>query len=167
MGIMLSGGSLLLSGCAPSSMSGILKRPDGAAANAIASSGAANEISARPMDAFESVRVEDIIKNVYGPYKPINSTDIRLNVPVFAESSEVVPVSVSTSIPGVNSISIIVEGNKVPLIGTFKISANVDPYVSTRLQIEKTTNVIALVKTSSKVYLASADIVIGSKDGCF
>ncbi len=62
------------------------------------------------------------------------------------------PVSVSTTLDNVKSISLLVEKNPVPLAIRFELSPVLEASVSTRLKMAETADVIALVETNNGVY---------------
>jgi sulfur-oxidizing protein SoxY len=96
------------------------------------------------------------------------SDEIVLEVAVFAESGGHVPVTVTANLTDVESISIIVERNAQPLAATLEISPFVAPYFQTQVRIEKSSNVVALIRqrNSQKLLFASVDVLVSSTDGC-
>ena len=117
-------------------------------------------------DAFEATTVEEAIKSLHGPMRPLESSAIKLDIPIFAESSRMVPVTVSTSLPKLQAIHILVTGNTRPLSASFDIAANALPSISTRIAIDKTSDVIAIVKADGKLFMSSVDVLVDSVDGC-
>lgn len=117
------------------------------------------------MQAFAATRVEDAIKQLYGvPVQP--SEQISLELPVFAESSTTVPVSVKTTLPKVEQIALLVARNKFPLVVVVQVAASLEPYLATHIVVERSSDVIALVRTVDGLYMTMADVVIQSNDGC-
>lgn len=135
--------------------------------------GVAAAVSEGPVSAsaFEATSVDKAIMQLYGvPAKP--SASVILELPVFAEAREV-PVSVSTELPKVSEIAILVTQNKSPLVAVFRIAAMLEPNISTHITIERSPaakndkyDVIALVRTADDLYMATADVIIQSDDGC-
>jgi sulfur-oxidizing protein SoxY len=72
----------------------------------------------------------------------------------------VVPVSVTSGISGIDSIAILVAKNGTPLTANFKLSKNCLGYVSTRIKMGKTSDVIAVVKAGSNVYSAKKEVKV-------
>ena len=62
--------------------------------------------AAWPKDAFNSEAVNDAISELYGQ-APQDSDRVKLKVPEIAENGAVVPVTVSTAIEDVESLSLI------------------------------------------------------------
>jgi sulfur-oxidizing protein SoxY len=85
---------------------------------------------------------------------------VKLKVPDIAENGAVVPISVSTDIENVESISIYVEGNPNPLAATFELSPYIVAAVSTRIKMGKTSNVVAAVYSGGTVYTATQEVKV-------
>jgi sulfur-oxidizing protein SoxY len=96
------------------------------------------------------------------------SDAVVIDLPVFAESGNQVTLAVTANVPEVDSISILVEKNAQPLAAVLQISGPVAPYLQTQVQVEKTSDVIAVVRTrdSDKLLVAKADVFVSSRDGC-
>lgn len=88
------------------------------------------------------------------------SAEVTLKAPDIAENGAVVPVTVRSSIAGVESMSIFVENNPNPLVAEFMIPAGTDADVSTRLRMGKTSKVTAVVKANGKLYSASKEVKV-------
>lgn len=88
------------------------------------------------------------------------SAEVTLKAPDIAENGAVVPVTVRSSMAGVESMSIFVENNPNPLVAQFIIPAGTDADVSTRLRMGKTSKVTAVVKANGKLYSASKEVKV-------
>lgn len=88
------------------------------------------------------------------------SAEVTLKAPDIAENGAVVPVTVRSSMSGVESMSIFVENNPTPLVAEFMIPAGTDADVSTRLRMGKTSKVTAVVKANGKLYSASKEVKV-------
>ena len=117
-----------------------------------------------PEDAFKAKSDADAIKSLYG--KTAEPSDkVRLDVPEIAENGAVVPISVSSSLADVTSISILVADNPNALAASYKIPAGTLPSVANRLKMAKTTNVIAIVEAGGKLYSATKEVKV-TVGGC-
>src|SRR4051794_16603262 len=117
-----------------------------------------------PEEAFKQKADADAIKALYG--KAAEPSDkVKLDAPEIAENGAVVPVSVSSSLPDVASISIFVSENPNALAASYKIPAGTLPNVANRLKMAKTTNVIAIVEAGGKLYSTSKEIKV-TVGGC-
>jgi sulfur-oxidizing protein SoxY len=88
------------------------------------------------------------------------SGDIKIKAPDIAENGAVVPVSISTSIAGVESIAIIASKNGTPLAANFRLGASAKADVSTRIKMGKTSDIIAIVKAGGKVHSARKNVKV-------
>jgi sulfur-oxidizing protein SoxY len=89
-----------------------------------------------------------------------NSGDISVKAPDIAENGAVVPVEITSSIAGTESITIFGEKNSLPLIAAFNFSNGAQGYVSTRIKMGTTSNVRAVVKAGGKLYSAAKEVKV-------
>ncbi|MGB7603736.1 MAG: thiosulfate oxidation carrier protein SoxY [Candidatus Sulfotelmatobacter sp.] len=125
---------------------------------------AAADASKWPKDAFSQKTEAGALKALYGK-TPEASDKVSLDAPEIAENGAVVPISVTTALPGVTSIAIIVAGNPFPLAAHYVIPEGTSAAVANRLKLAKTTNVIALVEAGGKVYSATKEVKV-TVGGC-
>src|ERR1700710_730686 len=117
-----------------------------------------------PDDAFKQKGAADAIKSLYGrTAEP--SDKVKLDAPEIAENGAVVPISVSTTLADVTSISILVAENPNALAASYKIPAGTMPSVANRLKMAKTSNVIAIVEAGGKLYSATKEVKV-TVGGC-
>ncbi len=117
-------------------------------------------LAAWPKTAFDAKSVQDALNDLYGSAQTAPSGDISIKAPDIAENGAVVPVSVTTGIKGVNEIAIIAEKNSSPLAANFKLADKAKGFVSTRIKMGKTSNVIAVVKAGGKAYSARKEVKV-------
>jgi sulfur-oxidizing protein SoxY len=118
-----------------------------------------------PRDAFAQKSAAAAIKALYGGKTPQASDEVNLDAPEIAENGAVVPVSVSTTLPDVTSIAIVVSGNPFPLAARYVIAPGTSAMVANRLKMAKTSKVLALVESGGKVFLASKEVKV-TVGGC-
>jgi sulfur-oxidizing protein SoxY len=117
-----------------------------------------------PEDAFKQKSDTDAIKSLYG--KTAEPSDkVKLDAPEIAENGAVVPISVSSTLADVTSISILVADNPNALAASYRIPAGTLPSVANRLKMAKTTNVIAIVEAGGKLYSATKEVKV-TVGGC-
>src|SRR5688572_20205926 len=114
--------------------------------------------------AFESKAIADTLKSL-GAGNPAESRDIVITAPDIAENGAVVPVAVTSKIPGTQQISIVAEKNPFPLAATFDVANGGEGYVSTRIKMGQTSDVWAVVKADGKFYAAKKEVKI-TVGGC-
>ena len=90
----------------------------------------------------------------------IRSYYVQIKAPDIAENGAVVPVSITANIPNVESISIFAEGNNTPLTSRWVLGSNANAYVSTRIKMAKTSNVIAVVHADGKMFKAAKEVKV-------
>lgn len=109
--------------------------------------------------AFSSNNMNDAMKNAnYGG--AIESKDIALKVPDIAENGAIVPVEVTSNIPGTTSIAFFVEKNQYPMVADFELPSGTEPYISTRIKMSQTSPVRVAVRAGGKVYTQSKEVKV-------
>ena len=88
------------------------------------------------------------------------SADIKIKAPDIAENGAVVPVTVSTAMAGVESISILASNNGTPLTSSYDLGASAQGFVSTRIKMAKTSDVVALIKAGGKLHSAKKEVKV-------
>jgi sulfur-oxidizing protein SoxY len=126
---------------------------------------AAADASKWPKDAFSQKTQPAAIKALFGGKNPEASDKVNLDAPEIAENGAVVPILVSTTLPDVASISIVVSENPFPLTAHYPIPPGTSPMVANRLKMAKTSKVIALVAAGGKVYSATKEVKV-TVGGC-
>jgi sulfur-oxidizing protein SoxY len=148
---------LILQGAASVALIGLGNLPFAAPANA-----AAND--KYPEEAFKQKSEADAIKALYG--KTAEPSDkIKLDAPEIAENGGVVPISVTTTLDKVTSISFFVAENPNALAASYKIPDGTIPAVANRLKMAKTSNVTAIVEADGKLYSATKEVKV-TVGGC-
>jgi sulfur-oxidizing protein SoxY len=117
-----------------------------------------------PEEAFKQKSDADAIKSLYG--KTAEASDkVKLDAPEIAENGAVVPISVSTTLTEVTSISFLVAENPNALVAVYKIPAGTVPAVANRIKMAKTSNVIVVVEAGGKLYSATKEVKV-TVGGC-
>lgn len=117
----------------------------------------------RPKAAFEAKGMDDTFAAMGGT--PEASTNIDFMTPEIAENGAVVPVTVTSKIPGTTEISILVEKNPNPLAAIFVFPEGTDPSVKTRVKVAQTCNLYAVVRANGKLYSATRETKV-TLGGC-
>lgn len=117
-----------------------------------------------PKNAFEAKSVDEAVKTLYGA-SATQSKDITIKAPIQAENGAVVPISVSTTLPNVESIGIMVKENANPLVANVSLSNGAAGYFSARMKMAKTSDVNVFVKAGGKLYSATQQIKV-TVGGC-
>ncbi|MBN2648070.1 MAG: thiosulfate oxidation carrier protein SoxY [Thiotrichales bacterium] len=111
--------------------------------------------------AFESKTTDDALNAVFGSASTTASGDIKLVAPAIAENGAVTPVTVDASgIDGVESIAIMASKNPMPMVCQYSFGAAAVGYVSTRIKMGETMNVIAVVNAGGKLLKAEQEVKV-------
>ncbi|MBM4226600.1 MAG: thiosulfate oxidation carrier protein SoxY [Gammaproteobacteria bacterium] len=122
----------------------------------------AQAVDARP--AFEATSFKEALASI-GVTEHKASAEIILKAPDIAENGAVVPVEVTSKLPGTRSIALLVEKNPHQMSAEFMIPEGTEAFVSTRLKVAETSDVYAVVKTDAGVFHA-AKVVKVTLGGC-
>jgi sulfur-oxidizing protein SoxY len=109
--------------------------------------------------AFDAKTMADAMKGIGGA-APVDSKDITIKAPDIAENGAVVPVEITSAIPGTTSISIFAEKNPNPLVGSYAFADGTLGYVSTRIKMSATSLVRAVVVAGGKHYTAAKEVKV-------
>ncbi len=122
--------------------------------------------AAWPKKAFGSTAAQQAMIELLGKVQTTISHQIALRVPEIAENGAVVPVTISTTLENVESISIVVEKNPRPLAATFDMPPGTLPDISCRIKMGETSDVMAVVKTDAGIFSTSKKVKV-TIGGCF
>jgi sulfur-oxidizing protein SoxY len=118
-----------------------------------------------PKAAFSAEDQASALKDLLGSDATEASDKVKIKAPDIAENGAVVPVTVESDVEGAKSISIIASGNNTPLIASFELGEQAQPFVSTRIKMAKTADVVAVVQTEGGL-LSAAKAVKVTIGGC-
>ena len=90
---------------------------------------------------------------------------VKLDAPDIAEDGAIVPITIESELPGVEAIWVFVEKNPSPLAARFDLEKNLDPFVSLRIKMNESSEVIAMVKSQDGYFstVKKVKVVVG---GC-
>jgi len=114
--------------------------------------------------AFEAKNLADAVKALGGS-GVTESKDITITGPDIAENGAVVPVGVSSKVPGTQAVYILVEKNPNMVAAGFNIPAGTEANVSTRIKMGQSSNIVGLVKANNQFFMASKEVKV-TLGGC-
>ena len=117
-------------------------------------------LAAYPKAGFDAKDVSGAVKGCMGTDAHEASADIKLKAPDIAENGAVVPITVSSGMSGVTHVAIVAAANPSPLATSFELTNASQPYVSTRIKLGKTGDVIAVMKADGKLYSAKKEVKV-------
>jgi sulfur-oxidizing protein SoxY len=116
-------------------------------------------LAAYPKAAFEAKDTSGALSTIFGSGEYSNSDAIKIKAPDIAENGSVVPVTVTADMDGIEAITLLSEANNSPLVGSFNLHG-AQGYISTRIKMGKTGNVIAVVKANGKMMAGSKEVKV-------
>ncbi len=115
--------------------------------------------------AFEVKTMAELVK-LLGGSAPTESKDVTVTGPDIAENGAVVPIGVSTTLPGVKRLLLLVEKNPSVLSAMFDVSDAVDANFATRVKMGQSSNVYAVAMMGDgKVLFAQKEVKV-TLGGC-
>jgi len=109
--------------------------------------------------AFGAKSAADALKGL-GAGAPQPSKDILIEAPQIAENGAVVPIEISSSLPGTTSIAVIIEKNPFPLTGKFDFKDGALPFVKLNVKMGETSDVRVVAVAGGKPYVATREIKV-------
>ena len=109
--------------------------------------------------AFDAKVLADTMKNI-GASSATESDQIQLKAPEIAENGAIVPVEITSRIPGTQTIYIVADKNPQPLVAIFEIQPGLEPFISTRIKMGESSKVRVLVKAAGKFYVTSQEVKV-------
>jgi sulfur-oxidizing protein SoxY len=117
-------------------------------------------LAAWPEAAFNANEVDAALNGLLGTSTHEASDAIKIKAPDIAENGAVVPITVETDMENIASISIVASGNQTPLIASFDLGENAVGFVSTRIKMAKTADVVAVVKSGDQVFSSAKEVKV-------
>ena len=117
-------------------------------------------LAAWPSEAFEAKEIPAALKGIYGSDTTETSDAITIKAPDIAENGAVVPITIETDMADVTNIALIAAANSAPLVADFALTPDSVPFVSTRIKMGKTGDVVAVVKAGGKLLSASKSVKV-------
>jgi len=115
-------------------------------------------------EAFEAKTVADALRAL-GVAVARDGVELEVTAPEIAEDGAVVPVVVQCRAAGTREIHILVDRNPFSLAASFLIPDGTEPFVSTRIKMRETADVIALAVAGGQSYLARKQVKV-TVGGC-
>jgi sulfur-oxidizing protein SoxY len=105
------------------------------------------------------------LRHEVGDARIEESVQVVLSVPAVAEDGAVVPVTLESLIPASDRLVLLVEKNPVPLVARFHFAREALPYVSLRIRLNVSCDVVALARSGGRYFMARKPVrvVVG---GC-
>lgn len=121
-------------------------------------------LAAWPAKAFKAKKINEAMAAM-GDTKAQASSDIKIKAPDIAENGAVVSVTVSSTLPKVESMTIYVPVNAYPLTASYQLSSQTESFITGRIKMGKTSDIVAVVKSNGKLYTAKKAVKV-TLGGC-
>jgi sulfur-oxidizing protein SoxY len=116
-------------------------------------------------NAFEAKSIADAVKAL-GAGAPAESKDVTIGGPDIAENGAVVPLTVSTTLPGVKHLLILVEKNPSVLVAQFNTNDGVEASFATRSKMGQSSDVYAVaIMNDGRALFAKKEVKV-TLGGC-
>lgn len=109
--------------------------------------------------AFGAKSLGDALKALGGS-AAADSKDIVIDAPQIAENGGVVPIEVTSNIPGTRSIAVVIEKNPFPLVSKFEFKEGAVPYVKVNVKIGESSNVRVVAEAGGKHFTAMKEVKV-------
>lgn len=109
--------------------------------------------------AFEAKSAIDAMKAL-GVANAEDSKAIEIRAPEIAENGAVVPIDITSNIPGTTAIAVFIEKNPFPYTGSFDFSQGAVPYVHLRVKIGESSPVRVVATAGGKHYTSAKEVKV-------
>jgi sulfur-oxidizing protein SoxY len=110
-------------------------------------------------EAFGAKSAGDALQHL-GAASPAASKDLVIDAPQIAENGAVVPIEISSNIPGTSEIAVLIEKNPFPLAGKFTFGEGAVPFVKLNVKMGETSDVRVVALAGGRHYSATREIKV-------
>lgn len=110
-------------------------------------------------EAFGAKSVGDALKGL-GTASPATNDGIVIEAPQIAENGAVVPIEISSRIPGTTSLAVMIDKNPFPLAGRFDFMGGALPFVKINVKMGETSDVRVVATAGGKHFVAVKEIKV-------
>ena len=110
-------------------------------------------------EAFGAKSAADALKGL-GAASTEPSKGITIEAPEIAENGAVVPIEITSNIPGTSSIAVVIEKNPFPLAARFEFKEGALPFVKLNAKMGETSDVRVVATAGGKHYAATKEIKV-------
>jgi len=117
-----------------------------------------------PEAPFETDNYQNALSAVVGENN-LEEAGVSIDAPEIASNGATVPITISSDLPNIKTISIFVEKNPRPYISTFFMNDKIDSSVAVRVKMRETSDIIAIVENESGFHVAKQSVKV-TAGGC-
>jgi sulfur-oxidizing protein SoxY len=109
--------------------------------------------------AFRKKDLADALKSI-GAQDAVASKEVVLDAPEIAENGAVVPVEITSHVPGTTSIAVVIDKNPFPLTSKFDFMEGALPYVKLNVKMGQSSNIRVIAEAGGKHYVAMREVKV-------
>jgi sulfur-oxidizing protein SoxY len=110
-------------------------------------------------EAFGASSAAEALKGI-GASGAAPSREILIEAPEIAENGAVVPIEITSKLPGTSSIAVVVDKNPFPLVGKFDFLEGAVPFVKLNVKMGETSDVRVIAQAGGRSYVATKEIKV-------
>jgi sulfur-oxidizing protein SoxY len=110
-------------------------------------------------EAFGAKTPGDALKSL-GIGNATPSKDLTLDAPQIAENGAVVPLEISSAIPGTTALIVVADKNPFPLIARFDFKEGALPFAKVNVKMGESSDVRVLAEAGGKYYVATKEVKV-------
>ena len=110
-------------------------------------------------DAFGAKSAGDALKTL-GVADTTPSKDLVIDAPQIAENGAVVPIEITSNIPGTTSLLVLIDHNPFPLVARFDLMEGALPFVKLNVKMGETSDVRVVALAGGKHYVATKEVKV-------
>lgn len=110
-------------------------------------------------DAFLSKSSTEAVGKL-GAANAAPSRDVVIEAPQIAENGAVVPIEITSNVPGTTSIAVLIDKNPFPLAGKFDFKEGSMPYVKLNVKMGESSDVRVIAEAGGKHYVAVREVKV-------
>src|SRR5436305_11761576 len=88
------------------------------------------------------------------------SDDLKVEVPQIAENGAVVPIEISSAIPGTTALIVVIDKNPFPLIARFDFKEGALPFVKVNVKMGETSDIRVLAEAAGKYFVTTREVKV-------
>lgn len=110
-------------------------------------------------EAFGAKTPADALKDI-GATSVTPSNDVVMEAPEIAENGAVVPIEITSQVPGTSAILVVIDKNPFPLVAKFDFLEGALPFVKVNVKMGETSDVRAIAQANGKYFSATKNIKV-------
>ena len=110
-------------------------------------------------DAFGAKTAADALKGL-GIANAAPSADLHIDAPEIAENGAVVPIEISSAVPGTRALIVVIEKNPFPLAARFDFKEDALPFVKLNVKMQETSDIRVLAEAAGRHYVATREVKV-------